>query len=740
MNFATSWFKHIRYYHNDVILLCKRVIEKSKNTTSTIIELGVKIVQMLEQDKNQLLADPPITSKKQDRLGRTPLAEKVALMTNKFKGVESFVIGIEGEWGSGKTSFIELVLENLTNKKSNWKIIRFNPWNFFSIKALYQDFFAELGKALGNREVINFGKKILGQIELAPTINLWIIKISLGKWKNSEKSLNDIKTDIGKQLVEDKAKLLIVIDDIDRLDKDEAREIFKLVKVNANFPNTVFMLAYDRLRVVDMLSKAGFPGGEYLKKIIQVSFVLPKPEPNQIYEVLGEKLDSLLDTKGLQKSISNYWDKKRWGNLYLSGFKDVFKTIRDIKRFVSSWLLDYLIVGYDEVNPIDFLGIELIRVFAPDVYISIAENKELFTKLDSSVVGVRDNRQERLKDVKKILDKSPEELKVNITEVCKKLFPQVDGLFTNTHYTYDWTTKWRQALRICSEDHFSTYFLLSVPTGKVAQSDLNFLINSLSRKSEFLNQLKQIGSNIKLKTTLDYLFDKLDKLSRTRIIRLIEELLLFGETLEEEPAPGFENTSHRIRKLCYHALKRVKENERGSVIKSLFKKTSAVYASIFFVGYLISEYEDFINKKDTDKPLIEKEKDIQDFENIAVLKIKAELEVAKKIPEKHLAAFLLWLNRFKHSNNVKKYIGDKLNTKSGILEILRAFKTAYFSTGLGDYVSTKHDKIDTKSLEALIGLDKIDKAIKRHFKIRTDKKDKEILELYEKSKNKGDFG
>jgi predicted KAP-like P-loop ATPase len=57
-----------------------------------------------------MLPDYPIKSRTEDLLRRAPLAEKVASLIFEFQGDESFVIGIDGAWGSGKTSFINLVL------------------------------------------------------------------------------------------------------------------------------------------------------------------------------------------------------------------------------------------------------------------------------------------------------------------------------------------------------------------------------------------------------------------------------------------------------------------------------------------------------------------------------------------------------------------------------------------------------------------------------------------------------
>jgi predicted KAP-like P-loop ATPase len=315
--------------------------------------------------KVSVLVDPPIKSKTQDRLHRATLAEKVASMVLSYKGEESFVVGVEGVWGSGKTSFIEMILEFLavSPELERPKSIKFNPWNFSNIDALYIDFFTQLGEGIGNnKNFIKYSKKILQKVEVEPS--LWgfsLAKFSLG----GGDSLQDLRHNIEKDLREQKKKIVIVVDDIDRLDKKETREVFKLVKVNANFPNVIYLLAYDREKVEKILEEDGFPGTEYLKKIVQVSFTLPKPQPVQLQIILSEELDKILESNEVKSVADKYWDARRWGNLAESGFKHVFKTIRDINRYVSSWQLDYLIIGYTEVNPIDFLGIELIRVFAP---------------------------------------------------------------------------------------------------------------------------------------------------------------------------------------------------------------------------------------------------------------------------------------------------------------------------------------------------------------------------------------
>src|SRR5690606_21576351 len=69
--------------------------------------------------------------------------------------------------------------------------------------------------------------------------------------------------------------IVVVLDDIDRLTTAEIRDVFKLVRLTANFPNIIYLLAFDRARVEQALGEHGIPGRDYLEKILQIGIDLP---------------------------------------------------------------------------------------------------------------------------------------------------------------------------------------------------------------------------------------------------------------------------------------------------------------------------------------------------------------------------------------------------------------------------------------------------------------------------------
>ncbi len=701
--------------------------------------------------------DYPIRSKEEDRLKRAPIAESIANLISDFKGTESFVIGIEGPWGSGKTSLINLILENLGK---NTVCFTFNPWNFSSELKLLEDFFKSFGEALKSKEkdahenqtkiykqIEDYLKAIKPAVELnlQPELSLGIFKVSLGGIQKSifsKGSLERIRSEIDDNLKNLHKKIVVVIDDIDRLDPVETKLIFKLVKLTANFPNTIFLLAYDRSRVEERLTikESGFDGKEYLKKIVQVSFSLPKPDPSDLYTILFSEMDKTLESSEVRNMTKKYWNEKRWGNLFHGGFKGFFITIRDINRYISSWRLNYLIVGYEEVNPIDFAGIELIRVFSPEIHNAIAENKELFTKEDSIYSG-RSNNDSRKQLYNEVLDKTPNELKNSIDGVIKQLFPRIKGLFENTSYPHTWEKDWKQQLKICSADLFDVYFQLAIPTGAISQTQFNLLVKTLNNTSKFEKVILGFEDQRILKTFLDKLTDSLDNISQTQLKNIITALFNVGDQFREERGGmSLETVETKIMRLCYQSIKRIQANQRIKIIEINIKKTNGIYTVIRIIGVLLEEQKEYKGKTDGDKPMVEDETSVKKLESLLVTKIKNQASKNAEFLKKHkyLGAILyFWTKRETNKKLIDKFTGNLLNSLEDLKILIGAFKTASFSQGLGDYVSVKNEKVDYKYLSEVIPSADVEKAVKKFKKEieKLSKKDKEIFELFEKSKN-----
>jgi predicted KAP-like P-loop ATPase len=689
-----------------------------------------------------MMPDNPIITKGKDLLHRYPLAHRIAGMISDFKDNDSLVIGIEGEWGSGKTSFINLILEDL--RTTNALLITFNPWNFSDQNELIKDFFDSIIDALKEADgqggetkankIKGYASKLLKQsgITISPEINaLGLVSFKLGDISTvgGEEPLEKQKEAINKLLKEFGKRIVIVIDDIDRLDNHETKLIFKLVKMTANFANTIFLLAYDRGKVSERIDEKGIKGEEYLKKIIQVSFPLPKPDPQDLFTILTSDLDT-----SIQGFDTKYWDEVRWGNLCLSGFKSLFPTIRDIKRYISSLRLDLAIISKEEVNPIDFLGIEAIRVFTPEIYLAMGDEKRAFTATNSLYFGSgngRDREQRKNFCEHIITDKSSPELTNAMRGIVKELFPQVKGFYTNTHYGYEWQQTWRKQLQVCSEDIFDKYFSLSIPSSALSEKSLQDLLATVDNLPAFTENLQKFQAENKLRLVLDRLFDHLDELTEEQKEKLLIGVFDFCEWVEDRSQGmiDLQAVDEQTRRLGYQTLKRVTKENRVAFLTKILNSTKSVFSPIQLINMLDYEIEKQEKKESQNEILLTKE-ELSGLKKVCVDKIRASANDGTLVTNKKFDYLLHVWKEWGSEETVKEYVAGLIKTPAGLLALLKGFEWESISETAGDLVAKSTKKMNKKSLAVFIDISELDKRVQALTKEKLSQEDRETITLY----------
>ena len=249
------------------------------------------------------------------------------------------------------------------------------------------------------------------------------------KLRPTKGDIVQVKERIASKLSQQRRKILIIIDDIDRLTADETREIFRLVKSIADFPNTIYFLSFDRLVVSKMLDKSVEGSGDsYLEKIIQVPFELPLPSRESIRRMLTERIDLII-----QDSPQELFDGHRWREIFLSGIDRFITTPRDAVRLANTLSVTYPAVD-GEVNIVDFVAIETLRTFRPEVYRAIRSKPDEFTSiapgdpfssLGYDPVEARSFHESWLQDV-------PQENREAIRVIMRRLFPKVDSIWSGS--------------------------------------------------------------------------------------------------------------------------------------------------------------------------------------------------------------------------------------------------------------------------------------------------------------------
>lgn len=432
--------------------------------------------------------DQPIHSKREDRFNRAPFAQRVADAAATRSDRSGIVIGLYGPWGRGKSSTLNLVEEAL-NDHSNVAVVRFNPWFYSSEERQLRGFFDTLAAALGRSlptkaEDISNLLRDYGALLLAPfpvaRVGLPNPRDALPRIGDSLASagLDELKQQIEEVLERSGKRVVVLIDDIDRLERAEIQAIFKLVKLSASFRSTSYVLSFDDEMVASSIgeryAQAGYEAGrDYLAKIVQVPLHLPPPDATRLRHMVLDGVAVALRQSGIELEKN---DLNAFARHFIEGLEPRLGTPRHAKLYVNAVTFALPLLE-EEAHPVDLLLMEGIRVFYPKLYLAIRDNADLFLS------GGRDSDQNtesaqrrRIADLvrQSTLDITPEQCASLRRGLLEPLFPRLG----KTCYAHDREADWAREQRVCSEQYFQRYFMYSVP--QVGDLEVKSFLNGVA--------------------------------------------------------------------------------------------------------------------------------------------------------------------------------------------------------------------------------------------------------------------
>lgn len=319
-----------------------------------------------------LIFDKPIENDGEDSYMRKDYALTIAQkINNNFHKEGSFVIGITGHWGSGKSSFL-----NLINTKVDDRVIHvifdFKPWLSSSANNIITDFFSQLSKELAGY-IPHFSNQLTKYVEALSNLNIDPALnngFKILKWRLSESAGNQYDK-VSSILAESKLKILILVDDTDRLSAEEILELFRLVRNTANFPYLQFVITYDRDYLIKTLKVSN--AEKYMQKIFNLEISLPVFDAEVIRESLRLEVGSKIKIRESYKDVINS---------FLRSFDDGFpvekliRTRRDVIRFVNALIIntEALSGSLQDINMLDLFKLELIRYSYPGYYDRLSQD------------------------------------------------------------------------------------------------------------------------------------------------------------------------------------------------------------------------------------------------------------------------------------------------------------------------------------------------------------------------------
>ena len=542
-------------------------------------------------------SDKPIASKNNDSLNRAEFSKQLAKAILSYTKIDNFTISLCGKWGSGKTSILNMVIEEIEKLSEEIPpeekpiIVMFNPWNYSDCTQLLDQFFQTIRTQLGladnseNLSVLgNALQKYSSLIEYTtyiPKIGQFLSPLKsllenagthLGEIAVESSSVAQQKEQVIKELKKQKQKIVVIIDDIDRLNNEQIRLIFQLVNSLAGFPNMIYLLSFDRSVVVRALEEEqNCDGEEYLEKIIQVLFEVPTASPNLVKQVFVEMLGTILFE---DSNPDLTFDRSYWDIAFSSCISPFIETIRDAKRIINAFEFKHgLIRG--ETNCIDLLAITTLQVCAPEIYNWIYDKMEYITGSTQSAGGTtgeqqQKNREVYLKMFSEVYPKNP----YRMLQVIQILFPKFSWNTQGYIYDHDSDSELRRKQRIASKDRIRRYFCLTLGELEIPRYQIIDTINHFSKEQlrDYFHDLENIGN---LCIYLDELLTCIPELDISRRSLFLEELigLQCKETYCQHDAFSDSSVVHKSY-LCVREILRTSSTEENySMLKTLVENT-----------------------------------------------------------------------------------------------------------------------------------------------------------------------
>lgn len=615
-----------------------------------------------------------------DTLNRKNFAKSLALNIQNYFGRQDvnncLTIGLMGEWGSGKTSLLNMTEEYL--KDSKIKIIKFNPWIYSSYNQLVGQFFDELiMEFTDSRDVSLTGflrqyKIKVNELELAKklaVVGTSLIDSRLGSGverilgsSSEEENLAYLKKKIDEQFTG--RKVVCIIDDLDRLSKDEIAEMFKLIKIMADFKNMVYLVSFDKDVVSEALKK-DYGGEKYIEKIINVPLYVPSIDYTELRDFLVKHFKRISRTykKNLDIGRLNqfldfqpFQHGKRCGILYF------FTNMRDITRFIN--ILEFnLELIIDEVNLIDFIVITAIQVFHSEIYDKIKLNEFLLINYHYTAFD------ELQRDILEIEKSEFEELvnkNENVNHILRVLFPKIGNIYKdNSSFKFKNEDFADKNLLIHHPNHFKAYFKLNSVIKELSESETDFVVGYINskNKSSVVMEFTRLYKENKLTIFFENIKNRLDKIHKNKFFL---NFLFNIETLMWEDI--FFLNRDEIEELCLEMIYQIAKRDRFSVLKEIYQKSNNVI--------LLFDILDTIKMKNylpyTYDELILEDEEINDLTEIIKEKFN-KIPNNSFIIENKLSEVLYIGTKLNLESKNESIINDLISTSVGLLNLLNSF-------------------------------------------------------------------
>lgn len=483
---------------------------------------------------DRLQTDRPIQRRSEDDLKRLPFIDLLAEEVRNASTSEGFVMALTGAWGDGKTSVLNLVADALDDEAV---VVTFNPWLFTDAHALVIRFFSELGAQVGQhhrlrqvgKKLVSYGKAVapLGSLLVGPAADL--LGRALGALDgNQAETADQVRQELSEELRRRGQRVVVLIDDIDRLHDAEILDVMRLVKLVGDLPFVTYLLAFDRPYVEKAIDREQTDGHSYLEKVVQVSYDLPRVRQSELQGLLLGRLN---------KSLANltYLEprQERWEELLARGMMPFFRNVRDVVRFSSTVRSSVKLIGKD-VALEDVLALETLRVFEPQLHQELPKLSQALTKQRAGIFIDNDAEEDKEKElIEASLEGLSLDRRARATTLLALIFPRAGDALGGPSYRSE---HWKSRRQVADASVLRTYIHASVDPGMASYGLIEDTLDALGDHDALRTVLDDVEPEV-LSDLLSQLPDFSDRITSDRVGVTVSQLLALETRLPEEDGP-----------------------------------------------------------------------------------------------------------------------------------------------------------------------------------------------------------
>jgi len=520
---------------------------------------------------------------------------------------------------------------------------------------------------------------------------------------HSREPLDKLRKALEDRLRELDRPLVVFVDDIDRLEPEQIRLLLRQVKANANLPNIVFVLLFQPSiveRALDPVSNGD--GRAFLEKIVQASFDLPAVPVSIVHSIFTAELSALAGPYAIEV---NGFSETRWGNAFVGCIQPLVRNLRDARRLISSIAIHLpLHVAGDvfEVNIVDFLLLEALRVFEPDLHEALYREQELVLQ---QLRYRDDGRQDVDKAAaERLLETVSEGHRVVARDALKELFPPLEWAYGGTFYADGFHSSWLTAKRACTTRYFSRYFELQTATGEISERRFLAFLAATATEDALATAIADLEADGLLPSLASRLDDSVDHLPVENAAVLLPGMFRIAQKLAgQSDVDPFSSPWLSAWRATSWFLKRIPEEMRGGLTLEALRQTEALSVAAILIH--LNDPADQKEEDDFDPALSLDTVTEMKTEWLRLIRSRAANGNALVAEPDLLRQLYRWRDYSGSLAEPREWIAKAIRTDEGFASMATRMMSQGTSHSGGDRVATSHNSFNKETIDDFIGID-----------------------------------